>query len=244
MADIPLYRRLLPHDPRNRLSEAARRRISDAHADAELIRTRALAAIEARYYSELDRAESFSTYLATGRAAIEWAKAKVQAALRVLTVVRDEFRAAGCSRRELLQIMEDELDDAASSLELPTFQRNLVWQELRLDRDPEIADISSPVGNPSKADTPTARPKPMPAEGKDALTRQPFSNRASWLKERLQERSWNKHDLSRHGYGGPDHKTVQKILDGLPVREDVLHKVADALAKRKRTVTVLDIPQD
>jgi hypothetical protein len=66
--------------------------------------------------------------------------------------------------------------------------------------------------------------------------------RVSWLKDRLRERSWNKHDLARHG--GPHHKTVQKVLDGFSVREDVLQKIADALSKRVGAVTVLDIPQD
>jgi hypothetical protein len=69
-----------------------------------------------------------------------------------------------------------------------------------------------------------------------------FPKRASWLKDRLRERSWNKHDLSRHG--GPDRKTVQKILNGFSVREDVLQKVADGLSKQKGKVTVLDIPHD
>ena len=69
-----------------------------------------------------------------------------------------------------------------------------------------------------------------------------FQKRASWLKERLRERAWSKHDLSRHG--GPDHKTVQKILDGSSVREDVLQKVAGALSKRKGRVDLLDIPID
>lgn len=96
MADIPLPG-LVPTDPRNILSEAARQRISDAHADADLIRTRALAEIEARYRSEPDSDESFFEYLTTGQAAIELAEAKVQAARTVLSVVRDEFRAAGKS---------------------------------------------------------------------------------------------------------------------------------------------------
>jgi hypothetical protein len=69
-----------------------------------------------------------------------------------------------------------------------------------------------------------------------------FPKRASWLTIRLRERSWNKHDLSRHG--GPDHKTVQKVLDGMSVREDVLQKVADGHSKHKDKVTVIDIPQD
>jgi len=68
-----------------------------------------------------------------------------------------------------------------------------------------------------------------------------FPNRALWLKDRFHERSWNKHDLWKQG--GPHHKTVQKILDGLPVREDVLEKVATALSTKYQKVTAVDIPQ-
>lgn len=72
-----------------------------------------------------------------------------------------------------------------------------------------------------------------------------FPDRAAWLNERLRERSWNKHDPAR--YGGPDHKTVQKILDGARVREDVLKKLMDALSKaplssKLPTLTLLNIP--
>ncbi len=56
--------------------------------------------------------------------------------------------------------------------------------------------------------------------------------RAGWLADRLQERNWSKHDVSRHN--GPDHKTVQKILDGDPVRADVLGRLAHALSTKRR----------
>jgi len=69
-----------------------------------------------------------------------------------------------------------------------------------------------------------------------------FPNRASWLAERLYERSWNKHDVWRRS--GPDHKTIQKILDGERVREDVLEKLAKALSQKGRTVEVTEIPRD
>jgi hypothetical protein len=78
------------------------------------------------------------------------------------------------------------------------------------------------------------------ASGRRAGPQPEFPKRASWLRASLQERSWNKHDLARQG--GPDHKTVQKILDGFPVREDVLGKVVAALAKKGGKPTALDIP--
>ena len=69
-----------------------------------------------------------------------------------------------------------------------------------------------------------------------------LQSRALWVSERLRERGWNKHDLERHG--GPDHKTVQRVLDGVPVREDVLGKLANALSMKKTKVDLLDIPQN
>ncbi len=74
-----------------------------------------------------------------------------------------------------------------------------------------------------------------------------FPNRAAWLAKRLQERSWNRHDLSRQG--GPNWKTVQKVLDGQPIREDKLELLALALSKASLSkklpkVTLLDIPSD
>lgn len=78
---------------------------------------------------------------------------------------------------------------------------------------------------------------------KETILIAPFPNRASWLKARLRERKWNKHDLGRHG--GPEHRTTQKILDGLPVRDDQLQKVAGALSlfTKLAPVTAERIPQ-
>jgi hypothetical protein len=66
--------------------------------------------------------------------------------------------------------------------------------------------------------------------------------RAQWLKQELRARSLSKQDIERQG--GPEHRTVQKILDGGPVREDVLEKLAKALSsKGGNKVSVIDIPQ-
>jgi hypothetical protein len=75
----------------------------------------------------------------------------------------------------------------------------------------------------------------------------PAPTRADWLSDRLRERKWNKHDVRRHN--GPDHKTVQKILDGFPVREEILGKLAQALsmvsaANKLPPVKPLDIPRN
>ena len=69
-----------------------------------------------------------------------------------------------------------------------------------------------------------------------------LSHRASWLKDRLLERGWSNSDPLK--YRGPDRKTVEKILRGEPVRNDVLEKLAAALSEKHAKVSVFDIPKD
>jgi len=68
-----------------------------------------------------------------------------------------------------------------------------------------------------------------------------FPKRAKWLREKLRERSWDKNDL--RSWGGPDRKTIQKILDGFPVRQDVLERLAQAFSRKDSKPGVLEIPQ-
>jgi hypothetical protein len=56
-----------------------------------------------------------------------------------------------------------------------------------------------------------------------------FPNRAKWLKDRLRERHWNKYRLEK--YGGPAHKSTQKVLDAISVTDGVLERISVALAK-------------
>jgi hypothetical protein len=70
----------------------------------------------------------------------------------------------------------------------------------------------------------------------------PFPNRAKWLADRLRERAWNPHDLAR--FHGPDSKTTSKVLKGLPVRPDVLQKIAAGLSFNHQHVALLAIPED
>ncbi len=79
-------------------------------------------------------------------------------------------------------------------------------------------------------------------EARDARADTTFPARASWLKDRLLERGWSNSDPA--GFEGPDRKTIQKILRGESVRNDVLQKLADALSQRHGKVNVLEIPQD
>jgi hypothetical protein len=69
-----------------------------------------------------------------------------------------------------------------------------------------------------------------------------FTNRAVWLRQRLKDRAWDHNDPIRHN--GPDRKTVLKILKGLPVREDVLEKLALALSMKGPKIQPADIPSD
>jgi hypothetical protein len=73
-------------------------------------------------------------------------------------------------------------------------------------------------------------------------TKPQFPKRASWLKDRLLERGWSNSDPSK--YHGPDRKTIEKILKGTTVRNDVIERLAKALSSKPPKVSVLDIPQD
>jgi hypothetical protein len=90
-----------------------------------------------------------------------------------------------------------------------------------------------PTGHAPPA--PPAASAPLPPTPADPAAggtdrRSPFPNRAAWLKARLRERGWSKHDLERNG--GPEHRTTQKILDELPVQDDVLRRVIIGLQSK------------
>jgi hypothetical protein len=78
--------------------------------------------------------------------------------------------------------------------------------------------------------------------GLKGAARPDFPKRAAWLKERLAERAWNRNDPLRHR--GPDPKTIDKILRGETVREDVLEKLARSLSQKDKTVELLNIPRN
>jgi len=90
MIEKPLPR-VDTRDPRSTLSDAARRRLSNAHADADLIRARALAHLETRYRSEPHSDDCFSEFLSKGQPSVDFADAKMQSARAVLSVVKHEF---------------------------------------------------------------------------------------------------------------------------------------------------------
>jgi hypothetical protein len=71
-----------------------------------------------------------------------------------------------------------------------------------------------------------------------------FPKRAAWLKDRLKERAWDRNDIAR--CGGPDVKTVKKILDCKFVRVGAFEKLVTALNHHRtaKAVSILDIPSD
>lgn len=56
-----------------------------------------------------------------------------------------------------------------------------------------------------------------------------FAKRAAWLESRLRDLGWSTSDPA--AWGGPDRKTVEKILRGEAVKNGSLKKLADALSK-------------
>jgi len=71
-----------------------------------------------------------------------------------------------------------------------------------------------------------------------------FQKRAEWTRTRLRERGWDHNDPFR--FGGPDRKTILKILSGKAVKEETLDRLVTALNKSKKApgVKLLDIPND
>lgn len=93
------------------------------------------------------------------------------------------------------------------------------------------------------ADMPPSRgPDPVRSVPEITGPEPEFPRRAEWLRERFRERSWNRNDPLRQN--GPDPKTIDKILAGQAVREDVLERLASALSNKWAKVSVIEIPQN
>jgi len=72
-----------------------------------------------------------------------------------------------------------------------------------------------------------------------------FPNRAKWISDRLKEREWDWNHPSR--FGGPDRKTVKKILAGNYVQIGAIGKLVTALNRVKKngkTISILEVPND
>ena len=66
--------------------------------------------------------------------------------------------------------------------------------------------------------------------------------RAAWLQKQLDEHGWSKYRLA--AFGGPDPKSVQKVLDGLAVTEEVFQKVLQGLSAGGVKVDLDKVPKD
>jgi hypothetical protein len=79
---------------------------------------------------------------------------------------------------------------------------------------------------------------------RQAITPKTFPNRATWVNDRLKERGWDWNDPYR--FGGPDRKTVQKLLAGKYVQIRAIEKLVTALNRRKigSAVRILDVPNN
>jgi hypothetical protein len=98
------------------LSEAAHRRIDHAFADADALRHATLARIQARCHG----------YDWDEQALVEWSEYRRAAVYKVLALKQQEFAAIGITEHELRNIMRDELDAAAYSLELTHAEKRAV----------------------------------------------------------------------------------------------------------------------
>ena len=85
---------------------------------------------------------------------------------------------------------------------------------------------------------------PKPSNPITVAGKKTFPNRAAWVRDRLKERDWDWNDPNR--FGGPDRKTVQKLLAGKYVQIRALTKLVVALNRKKKgdAIRILDVPND
>jgi len=133
--------------------------------------------------------------------------------------------------------------------------REALWQTVRDDQrwTKHLSEMLALIraqnaGNVdhSKAKKRTVHSNKVASEGKPEPAAE-YPARADWLRLRLKERGLTKHDLAR--FRGPDHKTTQKVLDGLRVREEVLEKIVAGLnnsrgGRKLPLVSLLEIPSN
>ncbi|HWE49201.1 MAG TPA: hypothetical protein VG273_05410 [Bryobacteraceae bacterium] len=98
----------------------------------------------------------------------------------------------------------------------------------RIDSSPETHEVLPPESLP-----------PSTTGSKRANVK-----RAAWLKERLHERGWDHNTPEK--FNGPEHRTVQRILNGEPVGPSSLRKLVTALNSYHNAKRVMfsEIPND
>jgi hypothetical protein len=97
--------------------------------------------------------------------------------------------------------------------------------------------------NPPQSAPVTERRKKAPSEPAG------LTHRASWTRARLRERAFHGRPWDHNtpqGFGGPDRKTMKRILAGLPVHEGTIEKLLTALNKKEvgRPIELSDVPSD
>jgi hypothetical protein len=117
----------------------------------------------------------------------------------------------------------------SETLETERLERN------RKEREAVATHSEAPIKEPSTGPLYTVPLRTHPRQ---------FPNRAEWFAARLGERKWDRNKLE--AFGGPDHKTTQKVLDGLPVRDAPLKRIVRGLNAHPRIkgVKFTDIPLD
>ena len=163
------YKKLIEADPRRALSPAALKRIGDAIRDGDILVLAALAEAK-RENKDLDEAE--------GRANVAKARLIVQAAAR-------EYRAIGKRSGEFEEIMREEIEGAANSGGLNTFERD----QLRLETLRESSEDPGPI--------------PVPPA--------PVTKRQAWMEAR--HAGWSLVDWRDHT--GIAYDTLKKYRDGV-----------------------------
>ncbi|SRR5208282_134318 len=142
MYDVPLPR-LMPGDPRNRLSAQARRRVVRADAECNRIQWETHATARARQLSD-----SKTRYLLN--------QADLKGARTVLKVLATEYVDAGLTLREYWTAMRGEIEGVANSFSLYDAQRRLLEAEFLTPPEQKVHARACPfpaTSMPAKPDS-------------------------------------------------------------------------------------------
>jgi hypothetical protein len=140
---IPLPE-LTPGDPRNHLSDDARKRVDSAHRKVEAIRLEAEVEIENKALNKYEApAQSIRS------------RASLKAARHIMKVLNEEYSRLDISRLDFIRYMHHEIGAATNSLELSGTQQRLIEVEFILP--PE----ATPVPTVSQRET-EERPRDHP----------------------------------------------------------------------------------
>lgn len=100
----------------------------------------------------------------------------------------------------------------------------------------ELLEAAGPIAREPM----TAASNPRAAKSQSAMV---FQNRAAWLKEEMSKRDHMTPNRLR-AVGGPDKKTIARVLSGQAVHSRVLHKLVAGLSHDGARISISDIPND